>query len=156
MGDWSNHCFSSHTRNVERGLEMEVKSCKKCNRLFQYLSGPVICQNCKEDEEKIFKVVKEYIRENKGATIEEVSRETGASVSMIEKFLKQGRLEVAEGSPIETNCERCGKKIRSGKYCTSCRESIASNLDEMAQGIRGGSKKDEDVKARMRFLNGNK
>ncbi|MGL4346197.1 MAG: flagellar protein [Cellulosilyticaceae bacterium] len=135
---------------------MEVKTCKKCHKLFQYVTGPAICPACKQEEEKIFIAVKDFIRENKGATIEQVSRETGASVTLIEKFLKQGRLEVAEGLDIELTCERCGKSIKTGRYCDQCKGDIAANLDTMAKGIRSSNVKEEDTKARMRFLNKNK
>ena len=27
---------------------MEVRNCKGCSRLFQYLSGPILCPACKE------------------------------------------------------------------------------------------------------------
>lgn len=131
---------------------MEVKTCKRCNKLFQYLTGPVICNVCKQEEETIFIQVKEYIREHKGATIEEVSHETGASIALIEKFLKQGRLEVIEGSPIEITCERCGVRITTGKYCNKCRERLASALGGVTKDMRP-SQEVEDNKARMRFLN---
>lgn len=135
---------------------MEVKACKKCNRLFQYVTGPVICQACKEDEEKVFTAVRDYIRENKGATMEEVCRETGVAISLVEKFLKQGRLEVAEDSPIKLTCERCGVTIRTGRYCNHCKETIGKQLGTMADDIKNGSKMAEEVKARMRYLNKNK
>ncbi|MGL4738814.1 MAG: flagellar protein [Cellulosilyticaceae bacterium] len=135
---------------------MEVKSCRRCNRLFQYVAGPVICPECKDEEEKIFVVVRDFIRDNKGVTMEEVCRETGVAISVIEKFLKQGRLEIAEDSPIKLACERCGVRIRSGRYCNTCKENIAKELGSMAEEIKSGTKGKEEVKARMRFLNKNK
>lgn len=132
---------------------MEVKACKRCGRLFQYVTGSIICSECKKSEEDVFITVKEYIIEHKGATIEEVSCETGASVTLIEKFLKQGRLEIVEGSPIAITCERCGKKITTGKYCDKCKERLANALGVMAKDMRSSQEPEETTKARMRFLN---
>lgn len=135
---------------------MEVKACRRCNRLFQYVTGPVICPVCKEEEEKVFVTVRDYIRENKGASMEEVCRAIGVPISLVEKFLKQGRLEVAEDSPIKLICERCGGRMRSGRYCNRCKEEIGKSLGSMADEIRSHTRKEEDVRARMRFLNKNK
>ena len=33
---------------------MNVRNCKKCNRIFNYIAGPTICPACKEDLEKKF------------------------------------------------------------------------------------------------------
>ena len=36
---------------------MEIRNCKGCNKLFQHIGGPVLCQNCKDAlEEKFMEV----------------------------------------------------------------------------------------------------
>lgn len=52
---------------------MNVRNCRKCGRVFNYVVGPVICQQCKEELEKKFQEVKNYVRENPGANIMEAS-----------------------------------------------------------------------------------
>ena len=42
---------------------MDVRSCKSCKRLFNYLSGPVICSACVEKLEEKFKEVQEAYRQ---------------------------------------------------------------------------------------------
>ena len=37
---------------------MEVRTCKQCKRLFNYLSGPPICPGCKAKIEQKFQEVK--------------------------------------------------------------------------------------------------
>lgn len=132
---------------------LEVKTCKKCGKIFQYITGAPICPKCKKAEEELFQVVKEYLRANKGATVEEVCQETGASIKMIERYLKEGRLEVTPDSPIALNCEQCGAKIRTGRLCDKCRARINNGLSEAAQSIRKSKEESEkEVKPRMRFL----
>ena len=43
---------------------MDVKNCKKCRRLFNYIGGPAICPQCREELEKKFQQAKEFIRDN--------------------------------------------------------------------------------------------
>lgn len=37
---------------------MNVRNCKKCGRMFNYVMGQVICPRCKEDQEAKFLEVK--------------------------------------------------------------------------------------------------
>ena len=133
---------------------MEVKVCKNCKKLFQYVVGPEICPNCKQLEEDLFQKVKAYLRENPGASMHIVSEETEVSVSLIEKFLRQGRLEVSPDSQIALSCEMCGKKITSGRFCNSCKGELTNGLNE-AKRTLAASKQDKaptDEKDKMRFL----
>lgn len=43
---------------------MEVMNCRNCKRLFNYITGPMICPACKDKLEKKFGEVKQFIREN--------------------------------------------------------------------------------------------
>lgn len=132
---------------------MEVKSCKKCGKIFQYIVGAPICPKCKKDEEELFQVVKVYLRKNVGATMEEVCSETGASVKMLERYLREGRLEVMPGSPIALSCEQCGTKIHTGRLCDKCRAKLSSDLGSAAKSIRDAGLMEKETAAKMRFFN---
>lgn len=132
---------------------MEVKSCKKCGKIFQYIVGVPLCPRCKKDEEELFQVVKAYLRKNVGATMEEVCRETGASVKMLERYLREGRLEVMPGSPITLSCEQCGAKIRTGRMCDKCRAKLSSDLGSAAKSIRDTRLTEQEATAKMRSFN---
>jgi flagellar operon protein (TIGR03826 family) len=134
---------------------MEVKSCKRCGRLFQYVTGKTVCPDCKQKEELLFEKVKDYLREHPGAIIKEVSEETGASVPMIESFLKAGRLQVAEDSPLSILCEKCGAKIKTGRFCQKCTHDIATQIQGEARDMRQDQASKLNIpkeKERMRFL----
>lgn len=132
---------------------MEVRTCKRCNKLYQHVVGKQVCPKCRKKEEELFGEVKNYLREHKGATMEEVSEATGASLGLIQSFLKEGRLEVTPDSPIALSCEQCGIKIRTGRYCDRCTNNLAQGLSTAAKSIedRQMPKKEKD-KERMRFL----
>lgn len=133
---------------------MELRMCKKCNKPFQYITGAPICSRCKKEEEELFQVIKDYLRANKGASMEQVCEVTGASVKMIERYLREGRLEVTADSAITLHCEQCGAKIRTGRLCDRCRARLNSDLSEAAQSIHASNAvRIEKTKERMRFLN---
>lgn len=102
----------------------DIRNCPRCGRVFTCIGRP-ICNKCVETEENEFKIVKEYIYDNAGATISEVSQETGVSVEKIMRFLREERLEIkSENSNLLLECERCGRAINSGRFCENCKVDI--------------------------------
>lgn len=107
---------------------MEVIQCVRCKKLFQHISGPPICYECKAQEEKDFDRVKEYLKEHPRATLSEVAEETEVSVERITKFLKEGRLEITQSSGIMLKCEKCGRPIPGGRLCKACSSQLKNDL----------------------------
>jgi len=120
--------------------------------MFQHIAGPEICPKCKQSEEEMFQRVKQYLRENPGANMYEVNRETEVSAALIEKFLRQGRLEVTSDSPIGLTCERCGRKMTTGRFCNSCKNEMTNDLNEAKRMLTSPEKHDTDAGPRMRYL----
>lgn len=102
----------------------EIRNCPRCGKIFTYISRP-ICNSCLDVEENEFKVVKEYIYDNPGASISEVSQATEVSVEKIMRFLREERLEISsDNSNLLLECERCGRAIKSGRFCENCKADI--------------------------------
>ena len=135
---------------------MDVKNCRKCGKLFNYISGMPICQGCKDKNEEVFQQVKKYIRENPRADIREVSMECEVETGQIQQWIREERLEFTDDSPIKLPCENCGAMIRAGKYCEKCKSSMAKNLsnaiDKPKMVVTAAPKKKDDHNNRMRFL----
>ena len=133
---------------------MNVRNCRNCGRLFNYISGIVICPACKESLEAKFQEVKEYIREHKGAGIQEVAEACDVETAQIRQWLREERLEVTENSALFLNCESCGTPIRSGRYCAKCKTELTRDLNGILKDSRQSQKPVEDKAqgARMRFI----
>lgn len=134
---------------------MNVKNCRICGRIFNYVAGPYYCPICREKLEAKFQEVKEYIRANPGVTIPEVSEACDVDAAQIRQWLREDRLELAENSPIYLNCESCGAPIRSGRYCEKCKlDTTRGFLDILNQNKPKAPerKKQEPENAKMRFL----
>lgn len=106
----------------------DLRNCRRCGRLFVYAGRP-ICSSCMEEDEEIFKRVREYIEQYPKSTVFEVSEALDIPVSKIIQFLREGKLEL---SPNNTNmlleCEKCGRPISTGRYCTECASAIEKEL----------------------------
>lgn len=115
----------------------DVRNCRKCGRIYNYIGGAPICPQCRESEEEDFKRVKNYLYENPGASITQVSTELEISIELIRRFLKDGRLEITndDGNMI-LECENCGKSIKSGRYCPECERNLTAGLRSAANQMK--------------------
>ena len=82
---------------------MNVRNCRSCGCIFNYVAGQVICPACRDKLEKKFQEVKEYIRENKGVGIQEVADACEVDVGQIRQWLREERLELATDSALYLN-----------------------------------------------------
>lgn len=131
------------------------RQCEKCGgvMVFQGL-GEYRCEDCGELAYDDYGKVRAYIEEHKGANAAQVEEATGVSQKTIRRLLKDGRLEVAEGSKTFLRCEICGKTLRSGRYCPECEIKVHRNIEakqrEMShknlQGFTMGMKGEEGQK----------
>ncbi|MBQ2804067.1 MAG: flagellar protein [Lachnospiraceae bacterium] len=137
---------------------MNVRNCRQCGRIFNYVAGPFLCQVCREKMELKFQEVKEYIRENPGVSIPQVSEACDVEPSQIRQWLREERLEVTEDSAIFLNCDGCGMPIRCGKYCDKCKGNLASGLknvlheNEARKASASPKNSGSSDNPRMRFL----
>lgn len=133
----------------------DVRNCRRCGRMYNYLGGPPICQDCKNADEAVFKKIKDYLYDYPGATLSQVAMECEVSVEKIKMFLKEGRLEITEGANIILECEKCGKSIKTGRFCNECQSQLHNDIS----GTYVKPEKDEkEVKkpgVGMRYLNKN-
>lgn len=133
---------------------MEVKSCKRCKRLFNYLTGDIICPACKEEIEKSFQDVKQYIQNHQHATVMEVAKECDVSEKQIRQWVREERLEMSSAT-AEFVCENCGTPINSGRYCPKCKAELANSLTNALNKDKPKVENKHvkvDNKNRMRFL----
>lgn len=111
-----------------------IRICKLCGGLFYYKGfGYGYCDRCTKMDNEMFCKVKEYVWEHAGASVVEVSDQVNVSTKQIYRYLKDGRLEVPEGSPIYLKCESCGADIRYGRYCPDCATRIHKNLTSVTE-----------------------
>ena len=132
---------------------MEVRNCKGCGRLFNYLGGPPLCPACVADLEKKFVEVKEYIRNNPQASVNQVSEDNDVSTKQIKQWIREERLAFTDDSPVGIECENCGAMIKTGRFCDACKSKLQNNLmSAIDKPKKVEPKKPVRDGERMRFL----
>jgi ribosomal protein L37AE/L43A len=109
-------------KHIETMIKYErAKICPKCGELMRYAFGEVFkCDHCGQEELTSFGKVRKYIEEHGPSNASNISIGTGVPVSIINKYLREGRIEIPDGSDSYIKCEDCGADIRYGRYCPAC------------------------------------
>lgn len=138
------------------------RACEKCGGVMVFKGlGEYQCEDCGELMYDDYGKVRNYIDDHKGATAVQVEEATGVSQKVIRRLLRDGRLEVAEGSKVFLKCDVCNKPIRSGRYCPECEMKIHRGLEAKqreishknnVQGFSGIQKGDD---GQRRFMKNN-
>lgn len=108
---------------------MDIKQCRQCGKLFQYIGNPV-CAECLEEIDKMFIKVRDHIYKHPDDTMQQVSEKTEVPVKQILNFLKQDRLSLSTADGV-LMCELCKKPITRGRFCDGCRETLAQEADSI-------------------------
>lgn len=134
---------------------MDVKNCRSCGKLFNYIGGGnFLCPACMAQLDDKFKIAKQFIRENKYAGIKEVAEAADVRPQQVEKWIREERLVFGDDSPVGLACEGCGVTIKCGRFCAACKSSLANGLNSAikkeapAEPIRA----DKTVTNRMRYF----
>lgn len=132
---------------------MDVRNCRSCGRLFNYMSGIPLCPMCQKKLEEKFQEVKAYLDENKNATVEQVSEEMDVSVKQIRQWIREERLALSTAGADGITCEQCGAPICTGRFCEKCKAAMANTFaGAIDKPKMPEAKKAERDKNRMRFL----
>lgn len=115
---------------------MNVRNCPRCNRIFVPQSGRNICPVCIREEEDKYEIIREYLRDNPGATLIEVVNATGVDEDIIMRFIREGRIESKSMLGDSLKCERCGAAIESGKLCRNCQMEMAKEFQRAASSLK--------------------
>ncbi len=134
---------------------MDVRNCKMCGAIYNYIGGQYrnLCPQCVKKMEDKFMDVKQYIEDNPGAGIGEVSKQCEVRPEQIERWIREERLYFSEDSQVGIPCEGCGTTIKTGRFCDKCRNELGNELSNMYSKPKGVQmKKPKDSSAKMRFL----
>lgn len=74
-----------------------VQACKGCGGLFAFLPRG-LCAECIDRREERFQTVRDWLQDNRGASILAASQATGVEEGLIAEFIRAGRLEFTGGS----------------------------------------------------------
>ena len=118
---------------------MDVRNCKMCGRLFNVLNNERICPACQK---------------HPGASVEQTATDNDISTKQIRQWVREERLILSTATEAGIVCEKCGKPIRTGRFCERCKERMAN---EFQNAYQKPEPKMEDLRStrdrdRMRYL----
>lgn len=70
-----------------------ISNCPICGKIIKTSEGS-LCKACSMANAEQFRVIREFIENNQGSSVFEVSAGTGISSTIILQFLKEGRLQI--------------------------------------------------------------
>jgi len=115
-------------------VALNVGYCPRCGKLFSR-SYHEVCANCVKEIEEQYTLCRDYLKENKYATLSQLSEETGVPMKQILKFIREGRLATTDAPNITYPCESCGTPIREHYLCPNCRDRLAKKISRVQQDI---------------------
>lgn len=129
------------------GMDVPIANCKRCGRIFNKVRRD-LCPACVEEEEAAFLRVRDYLRQNKNATIGDVVENTGVPSEKIVQMIQDGRLLLRDNPNLVYPCERCGEMTQTGRLCARCTQEMAKELGESTKNMRRNAegKKDAEKK----------
>ena len=137
-------------------LDRKPNRCSKCKGRLKYIGGGYYqCYACGNREIDDFGRVKDFIDENGPSPSVVISDCTGVPIDIVNGMLREGRLEIPEGSNVYITCETCGCSIRYGRYCPDCIRNRTNSLKGVFFNPDVGEKPQHEVKnmdGRMHFL----
>ena len=98
--------------------------------------------------------MKEYLRKNPKAPLNKIAEENEVTVKQIKQWVREERLTFTEESQITLECEGCGGKVLTGRFCDRCRNSLQNEFSGAIKRTAPAlsPKKSTSEKDRMRFL----
>lgn len=87
--------------------------------------------------------------------MKEVSDNCNVAISQIKQWIREDRLQFSDESLVGIPCEKCGKMIKSGRFCEQCSNEMIHNLNsaksELIREDKATNSK-RDNRDRMRYL----
>ncbi|MCR2806740.1 TIGR03826 family flagellar region protein [Paenibacillus soyae] len=111
---------------------MNVDNCPRCGKIFAKNFRDV-CPACMKDIDREYQLCADYLRENKGAIIHELSDATGVAIRQITKFIREGRISIVNAPNMSFPCESCGTLIRENHLCEDCRSRLTKDTRRMME-----------------------
>jgi hypothetical protein len=111
-------------------METYTGVCKRCKRLFASFSESCYCPECDREIEAQYRKVRDYIRDNPGEDIDQVSKATETPRKQIMDWVREERLQFSNPELVGLRCRKCGKIIATGMFCRECKKEITEAFKE--------------------------
>ena len=124
---------------------LKMRLCRRCKTPIDERVLHDYCPDCFKRVEKIFEKIENYLKKYPGATAFEIEQETQVPYSIIQGFIKEGRLLEIPNEYLNVDCLGCGCLLLSAhhRYCPDCREILKKEVEAAGRDLKtkiGGKK----------------
>lgn len=133
-------------------MALKIDYCPRCGKIFAK-GFRDICPACVKIVEEEYKRCVEYLRENKGANIQELSEATDVSIKQITKFIREGRISLQNAPNLMYPCEVCGILIREGVMCDRCRNRLKTDLKNAEEMEKRRKELEQQMREALTYKN---
>lgn len=140
---------------VSNGTVYEKKVvCPECGGRMMYIYGEMYeCTDCGCKALSDFGKVRRFLEDNGPQTAMKIADATGVPMETINKFLRDGRIEIPDGSEQYIRCQTCGADIRYGRYCPECVKKTSGSIAQALWNPDVGERpRKKFADGRMHFL----
>ena len=131
---------------------MDLSTCVRCQKLYTKLRLTV-CPECEAEEEKEILELQSYLRDNRNASLIEVSDALDIYMEDIERWIQEKRVSIEVCEKADLKCTICGDSILSGRVCVTCRDRLG--LKDVAVGERvNSSQRERDNSSSSKVISG--
>lgn len=133
----------------------DLRNCPVCGKVFVKINRN-LCPECIEKEEKEYEIVRKYLKDNPGASVEEISEITGVDEKKVLRWIREGRIDVSysQGGTGLT-CKRCGAPISIGNLCSACIKILSGQINSAVSSrpqAEAADTKAKEAKERRMFV----
>ena len=124
--------------------------CPKCGGRYIFQgAGRYVCEKSSNETYDDFGKIKAYIDEHGASPGIVISEATGVPIAKINRYLRQGRIEIPDGSGEYIPCEKCGQPIRYGRFCPACAAQLAKSISVVLTSGEVGEKPKHIMQGKM-------
>ncbi len=148
--------MNSENKKVNSNEYELSKICKQCGGKMNYAYGEnLVCSLCGSQERTDFGKVRDFIEENGPQPAIVIHNGTGVSLQYIDLLLREGRIEIPDGSSMYIQCKKCGTDIRYGRYCPECMLAMSKEVHGAFGRADVGERptKKGNASGKIRFMN---
>lgn len=105
------------------GIYMKTLRCRACKKTYEIGIGlPSLCPECIQKEKEEYDLVRSFVRDRPGVTVDIVERETKVERQKILRYIYDEKLEVYSKTESFMRCRMCGETIYTGILCDKCKQ----------------------------------
>jgi predicted nucleic acid-binding Zn-ribbon protein len=132
---------------------VSVQRCSECGGLFANMPRGV-CTGCLDQRERDFRLVRDWLRDHRGAGIPEASEATGVDEGVIVRFIREGRIEIIDpaSDPAlqrdRADEERRAELVRQLAEAEQFGTSVRNDINAPAPGVPARNNRSHGMRAR--------